>query len=275
MAPKKHKKKRQNAHRALRTQGQTGLFGGWHQTTQETIRSNSLTIFELNGRKETVNAIAQKLPTQYVSNARYAGVLKRLGKTGAAKYLRNKIPRSKTTRSGELGEVLALTFVEEETKWNQTVKRLRWKDHRDMPMRGDDVLAVGLDGGRVLLLKGEAKSRAKLSNRPLQQAQSALETNEGLPSPHTLAFYSDRLHGEGSEELADAIDRMQYRDGIPKDGVSHMIFAFSGNDPKSLMQEQLKNYDGGFEQIYVGAHVGEHSKFVRKVFKTVVRDGDT
>lgn len=59
--------------------------------------------------------------------------------------------------------MLALSFVEERTDWGHTVKKLRWKDHRNMPMLGEDVLAIRLDGQEVSILKGEAKSREVMS----------------------------------------------------------------------------------------------------------------
>ena len=123
-----------------------GLFENWHQEARESIGVHSLLVLGSNGKGKAVRAVAKALPTQYVSNSRYARILEKLGKAEAAKYLRGKPPKTKATRSGELGEVLALSFVEERTKWSQTVKKLRWKDGRDVAMRGDDVLAVRLEG---------------------------------------------------------------------------------------------------------------------------------
>ncbi|CAG9933291.1 protein of unknown function [Candidatus Nitrotoga arctica] len=54
---------------------------------------------------------------------------------------------------------------------------MRWKVHRNMSMRGEDVLAFGLDAatGDVLILKGEAKSRVSLSGHDCDhRAKNAL-----------------------------------------------------------------------------------------------------
>ena len=170
--------------------------------------------------------------------------------------------------------MLALSFVEERTKWGETVKKLRWKDHREMPMRGDDVLAIWIEGDEVSLLKGEAKSREVLSASVLKEARKALKANWGRPSPHALAFYADRLAEDGREDLADVIDQMQYRDGISRNAVSHMTFSFSGNDPQALLRSRLSRYKGNFEQLYVGVRVKGHGKFVERVFEKVGEDGD-
>ena len=253
-----------------------GLFDKWCNEAKHDIGDHMLRILRADKTRRAlgVKVVAKALPEQYVSSSRYADVLNKLGKDAAADYLRGKLPTSKAVRSGELGEVLALTFVEERTGWGDTVKKLRWKDHRDMPMRGDDVLAIRMDGAEVSLLKGEAKSRGSLSNTVLKEAQKALKANRGLPSPHALTFYADRLEEEGKKDLADEIIRMQCRDGIPRDCVSHMIFSLSGNDPENLLRGRLNKYKGKFEQIYVGIRVKELGEFVESVFEKVGNDGD-
>ena len=253
-----------------------GLFDRWCDEAKDDIGDHSLRILRADESRRAigVDAVAKAIPEQYVSNSRYADVLEKLGKKAAAKYLRGKLPATKAVRSGELGEVLALTFVEERTEWGDTVKKLRWKDHRDMPMRGDDVLAIRIEGDEVSLLKGEAKSRRSLSNNVLKEARKALNANKGRPSPHALTFYAERLADDGQADLADRILRMQYRDGMPRDCVSHMIFSFSGNDPEKLLRGHLDKYKGNFDQIYVGVRVMQHGEFIESVYEKVGKDGD-
>ncbi len=140
-----------------------GLFKKWRKNADEKLGRHSLVVLRSNGESKAVAAVAKVTPAHYVSSRRYARILKKLGKEAAAKYLRKKLPTDKRTKSGELGEVLALSFVEERTDWGHTVKKLRWKDHRNMPMLGEDVLAIRLDGQEVSILKGEAKSREVMS----------------------------------------------------------------------------------------------------------------
>ena len=253
-----------------------GLFDEWCDEAEDDIGDHSLWILRADQSRKAlgVHMVAKAISEQYLSNSKYADVLAKLGKKAAEQYLRGKLPRTKAVRSGELGEVLAVTFVEEKTGWGNTVKKLRFKDHRDMPMRGDDVLAIRVESDEVSLLKGEAKSRASLSTAVLREAGKALKANRGLPSPHALTFYAERLAEDGEEDLADEIVRMQYRDGIPQHCVSHMIFSFSGNDPEQLLRGRLGKYKGGFEQIYVGVRVKKHGEFVKSVFEQVGQDGD-
>ena len=253
-----------------------GLFDQWCDEVTHVIGVHSIVVLRTDEQREAVGleAVAKAIPAQYVSTRRYARLLKLLGKNGAAEYLRDRLPQAQALRSGDLGEVLALTFVEEHTAWGHTVKKLRWKDHRDMPMRGDDLLAIRVDGDQVRLLKGEAKSRRRMSRHVLQEAEEALKANDGRPSPHALAFYADRLDEEGHDDLADAILTMQYGHGIPTNRVSHMLFSFSGNDPESLLRGLLENYEGEFEQAYVGLCVENHRRFVHDVFEKIGSDGD-
>ena len=83
-------------------------------------------------------------------------------------------------------------------------------------MRGDDVIAIGLPTktASLRLLKTEVKSRTSLSAKVVEEARLALNSGGGLPSPHALAFVSDRLHELGQDTLADLISLAQLKDGI-------------------------------------------------------------
>jgi hypothetical protein len=88
--------------------------------------------------------IATVVPGHYASPARIADILDKLGKHKTAKYVREKLPLSPKIRSGDLGEILATEYVDAHTLFKAPIKRLRWKDHREMSMRGDDLIAVAL-----------------------------------------------------------------------------------------------------------------------------------
>jgi len=106
--------------------------------------------------------------------------------------VRQKLPESKAIRSGDLGEILATEYIAESTPYEVPIKGLRWKDHRNMAMRGDDVIGIeqNPENGRLKFLKSEAKSRAALAAGVVVDARTALEKDGGLPSPHALAFVS-------------------------------------------------------------------------------------
>ncbi len=143
-----------------------------------------------------------------------------------------------------------------------------------MPMRGDDLLAVGFWDNSIQFLKGESKSRKRLSKTLLGETRKALNGSNGRPTPHALTFLSDRLAEEGREDIADQIDAAQYQDGIRIDRVSHMVFTFSGNNPKRLLKTDLAEYDGEVDQFSVGLQVERHQEFIKEVFERVIANGD-
>lgn len=220
--------------------------------------------------------LAEAVPSHYASKARLANMVERLGKTGLANYIRTKLPTGKSMRSGDLGEILATTYIEEVTVWDKGVRKLRWKDHREMAMRGDDLLAVGIDeeDAELVFLKGESKSRATLRNSVVTQARKALNANGGLPTPHALAFLSDRLHEDGETAIADMIDAVQYGEGVHPSRVSHMIFTFSGNNPTDALTTDIMSYEGKIPQWSVGLHLEEHQAFIAAVYEKASDNGD-
>jgi hypothetical protein len=63
---------------------------------------------------------------------------------------------------GDLGEILASELVEEETGFRVPVRRMRYKDGREVAMRGDDFIGVGFDlEDKLWQLKDESKSHAR------------------------------------------------------------------------------------------------------------------
>lgn len=71
--------------------------------------------------------------------------MERLGFKVAAKILSEAMPQTPKGRSGDLGEILATELVEEEIGLRVPVRRLRYKDGRNMAMRGDDFIGAGYD----------------------------------------------------------------------------------------------------------------------------------
>ena len=142
-----------------------------------------------------------------------------------------------------------------------------------MPMRGDDLLAISVQGSQISFLKGESKSRTSLSGSVLCEARRTLDANSERPSPHALAFLSDRLAEEGYEDIADRINDAQYRDGLPASALAHLVFTFSGNNPTTLLRKHLLDYNGQVSQLFVGVQVPAHRSFITHVYQEALQNG--
>ena len=251
-------------------------LSGWCGRLDQKVNGHELTILTGLAGKAGIARDESRPPFRRTTLPRSGlpRIFSRLGKKRAAEYVRQKLPRRKSTRSGDLGEILGSEYIEEATDYEVAVNRLRWKDHREMAMRGDDVIAIKLAAGsKPHFLKGEIKSRATLSGPVIMEARKALRKSNSRPSPHALSFIADRLHGEGETALADAIDDAQLKEGIALSQVAHLLFTFSGNDPLQLLEKHLQKYTGKVHQIAVGLHVANHQRFIRDVYDKVIRGG--
>jgi hypothetical protein len=104
------------------------------------------------------------------------------------------LPKSKKARSGELAEILASELVEEKLGFEVPVRRLRYKDGREMALRGDDFIGVKYsDNDALRLLKGKSKSRNMLAETTITQARRSLNRDNGRCTPSSLLFVADRL----------------------------------------------------------------------------------
>lgn len=220
--------------------------------------------------KTAVTSVANSVPHAYAAPTRLAQMLKMLGKKKAAAYLADKLPKSKTLRSGDLGEVLCSSFVEEETEYNLGIWRFRWKDTGTMSMRGEDVLAFALTpANKLCVLKAESKSRKSMTSAVIGEAREALCANGGLPSPHTMAFVADRLDELGDSKLSTAIINATLKTKLKPKQVKHLLFSFSESDPSQLLVNSLGAYAGPCEQLYVRLRVPQHQNFINSVFAAV------
>ena len=219
-----------------------------------------------------IGATAAVVPGHYASEEHVARALRLLGKPKAAALIEQKLPTTKQIRSGDLGEIFATEWITANTPYHVPIKRLRWKDHRNMAMRGEDVIGIAHDPGSAQLtfLKTEAKSRANLTGQVVTEARSGLDKQSGLPSPHALSFISARLLELGNHQLADAIDNATFNTGIQPSSVRHLLFTFSGNAPDGLLTNSLENYTGPFPQWCVGLRVTGHPTFVGAVYDQVI-----
>jgi hypothetical protein len=208
-----------------------------------------------------IQATAATVPGHYASEEQVARALARLGKPAAAALIQGKLPTTKGIRSGDLGEIYATEWIDSHSGYRAPIKRLRWKDHRNMAMRGDDVIGILQDAQtqRLHFLKTEAKSRATLTAQVLIEARTGLDKDGGLPSAHALSFISARLLELDNLPLADAIDDALLKHGIPVQNVRHLLFTFSGNPPDALLTASLQAYPGPVNQWGIGLHVEGHA----------------
>ncbi len=248
-------------------------FGKWTELAEHNKNGYGLALLQITDDEEAVRQLVSIVPDHFAS--KYATILARLGKPSAAQYLSQKLPTSKKIMSGDLGEIIATEYINSETEFETPIKRLRWKDHRNMSMRGDDAIGVyfpedGIEG--IAFLKVEAKSRQVLSQGVVNTARNALDSYEGRPSPHSLGFVADRLYEMGEEKKADQIILFQSKIDIDDEQIEHMLFTFSANDPGDYLQADQAEYDDNYYQNTVGVYSASHTPIIQNVFAVIGND---
>lgn len=240
----------------------------------ENAQEHTFSIIELKPTEfeSLVSELINLLPDHYIAPESIADILDRLGKGAAARKLRDKIPEVKNIRSGDVGEVITTDYIEEYTDFTVPIRKLRWRDHRDMAMRGDDVIGIHIDqiGQTIRFLKAEAKANMALNRFVLNEARKELDNDEGLPAPHALAFVIDRLKEIGKTQLADLLEKAQLVDGIRTNHVEHLLFTFTESNPATLQKEAFEAYDGTIKQSSVGFRVSDHQKLIESVYQGVL-----
>lgn len=223
-----------------------------------------------HGVQETAGVV----PNHYASPENIAVAFEILGKNGVAGYVKEFLPISKQTRSGDIGEILATEWINTRSNgYIVPLNRLRWKDHRNLAMRGEDVIGIftSPESQTLFFLKTEAKSRVKMNASTVTEARNNLNKEQGLPTPHALSFIATRLIEIGQPELGRAILRASLSQGIMPGHVRHLIFLLSGNASDGLLTNSMNAYQGNIEQMGVNVMVDRHGEFIAQIFETVIR----
>jgi len=242
----------------------------WLDVSTSVVGRHSLRVLtERDGSRSSVlDDLRELVRGHYVDPKLTAKRIASLGAPKTAALLREHVPTGKRARSGDLGEVLATELAEQELQYDVPIRRLRWKDGREMALRGDDIIGLAHDSkDKLLLLKGESKSRATLSTAVLDEAGGALDSDRGRPTRHSVLFVAERLRELGDDGLAEELEEAvlaSFR-GI---SVAHMLFVLAGGPPKSLLEGHLKGAAKKKRIRHaVGVRIEDHAKFIELLFR--------
>lgn len=218
-----------------------------------------------------VELLAAKLPDAYADTTALALIAERYGKPGLAAFLRDRLPTKRSARSGDMGEILATAYLDNELGYVVGPSRLIDRDHQEWAMRGDDVLAARIGGGSELhLIKGEAKSRVTIGEATVREAREGLSRNDEMPSPHSLSQFAYRLLKTSDSKVGEAVLDVQLTKGVRSDHVSHLMFLLTGSDPSTHVNADLQAYAGTIPQLTVTLRVQHHQKFINDSYDEVV-----
>jgi hypothetical protein len=257
------------------------LFDNWCDSDEEEdARKRYWSFSEKKGGRGAIRKpLAKKMRSHYDRLERIADDVARLGYKGAATILAAEIPKKPRARSGDLGEILATELVEEKVKLSVPVRRLRYKDGREMAMRGDDFIGAGYgtDDGKLWLLKGEAKSNKVLSKTIVTNARKVLNRDNGRCTPDSLLFVANRLL-ESTDEKEVALGRA-IRDEVGCNSlrpgrIDHMLFTVSGNAPPAALRDDLEAAGTERDQYVVNLRIEDHQEFITEMYEEALNLGD-
>jgi len=245
-------------------------FDIWLITKEKRVgRHHLILLTESDGkRSEIMNGLCDLVRSHYIDPGLMANRMASLGAYKTAQLLRERLPGTKKSRSGDIGEIMATEVAEQKLRYQVPIRRLRWKDGREMALRGDDLIGVDHDRQKLKLLKGEAKSRAALSTSVLDQAATALDGDRGLPNSHSVLFVAERLREQGNDLLAEELEEAVLG-GFRGVSVEHLLFVLSGSNPEALLSAHLAGATKKQRMLtrhVVGVWIRNHGQFIDLLF---------
>ena len=257
------------------------LFENWCNSEKEKTARKRYWLFveKANGRDEICESLAETMRSHYDRLERIADDVERLGYAAAAEILSAELPQTSRARSGDFGEILATELVEEEIGLRVPVRRLRYKDGRNMALRGDDFIGAGYgtDDDKLWLLKGEAKSNKALGKTTITEARKVLNRDNGRCTPDSLLFVANRLleSAEAEDlELGRAIRDEVGLNSLQPGRIDHMLFTVSGNAPPAALKKNLEAASTIRDQYVVNLRIEDHQGFIAEMYDEAKDLGD-
>jgi hypothetical protein len=163
----------------------------------------------------------------------YRAKLARLGYRATAVAL-DRRPRSKTTRLGNFGEIVASEFLRQVRGYTIPVYRLRYNGNDESSPKGDDVLAFEFadksSGAKDTVIVAEVKVRSAFRTDAVEEAHDALR-NGHRPRPKSFLFVVDMLFREGrTDEMYRLLD-LSTKFGKRSLTRKSVLFLVTGNKP--------------------------------------------
>lgn len=241
----------------------------WLTTTTTAVGKHPLFVMaEVNGvRSSVLDELRELVRSHYVSSETMAKRLAALGAPKTAELFVEHVPTTKTGRSGDLGEILATEIAEVTLGYEVPIRRLRWKDGRNMALRGDDIVGIRrVSQSRIDFLKGESKSRVGLSAAVIDEAGEALDRARGRPTRHSVLFVAERLRDLGEDVLAAQLEDAVLK-GFRGSTVEHLLLTLSSGNPTQLLTAHLTAVQAKPRQRHaVGVRIVDHGKFIELLF---------
>lgn len=245
----------------------------WFATNNSCVGKHPLHVMKEQAgvRAAVLDDIRAVVRRHYVSPEIAAQRVADLGAPATAKILRELLPKTKTARSGDFGEVLATEIAEQTLGFIVPVRRLRWKDGRNMALRGDDIVGIRVDanGQLVGLLKGESKSYANLTSAVIEKAAEALDRDRGRPGRHAVLFIATRLRESGKNEDAALAAQLEGAvvAGFSGSAVEQFLLALTGSDPNTILTNHLTSASKKKRPRHtVGVQIADHGNFIKQLY---------
>ena len=245
----------------------------WLTTNSSSVGKHPLHLMteQVGVRTAVLDEVRSIVRTHFMSPKIASQRVAVLGAPATAKILRELIPKTKAARSGDFGEVLATEVAEQTLGFIVPVRRLRWKDGRNMALRGDDIVGVRTDakGKLVAILKGESKSYATLTNAVVDKAAEALDRDRGRPGRHAVLFVATRLRETLRDEDAALAAQLEGAVVASFSGctVEQFLFALTGSDPNVLLTNHLTATSKKKKPRHaVGVQIADHAGFIKLLF---------
>lgn len=213
-----------------------------------------------NARDLVKPHLSAAIVDHHTHRSRAAHLLAELGHTATAAEIAIRLPKNDRTRKGNFGEVVASEHLRQRHGYAMPVFKLRFRDHQNLPMRGEDIVAFVTDANGMItkVCIGEAKTLVTFAGQTVASAHERLKKT----ARHILAALENERRLDSAAGIDCRWKHTETREAWDKSRIA--IAEDLGPD-----SDLLKFLNEGF----VVHHSGLPTR-VRLSFETLIRTGE-
>lgn len=166
------------------------------------------------------------------------------------------LPRTDTTKKGNLGEILLIEYLKECRHFTPLVHKLHYNPNPDQSMKGDDVLMFKKGNLTDEVIYGECKFRGAPTADVVDEIVGNLAGQKKLPI--SMQFVANRIDEMGNHELAEQLLDLLvkiYNGEVPVTNVGFLISKGSkraGYGTSAIVEENLDTDNPRLVMISLG-----------------------
>ncbi|MEK5063708.1 Hachiman antiphage defense system protein HamA [Cytobacillus sp. FSL R5-0596] len=237
----------------------SSFFYEWLESVDEPVTENKKHrhLSEKKASREfAIEQISDWIVKHHIDEKRIKRLKKKreeiLDKYGFEEYVKKQtlLPTVDKTKKGNGTEIILAEYLQETTKLNLLVYRLRYNTNVNQAMKGDDVLLLNRENLYEKVIVGESKFRTTPSKAVIEEVTKEFAKEMRLPL--SVTFLAQKMSDFGDEDLAESLEDLNVTLHDGKVPIISVGFLLSNHNTNTNVNRHLVSNNPNFVFVSLG-----------------------